>query len=286
MTSLLQNDQLTVLVDSHGAEVVSMKKGDTEYVWSGQKEIWGRHAPILFPIIGKLKEGRYTYRGREYELSQHGFLRDMELKLVYSDLERVTYQLKSDESTLAKYPFQFEVLIQYVLSRQNLLVSYKILNRDVKPMLFSIGAHPGFNCPIDSGLLFTDYYLEFEKEEELISRRLIGGLVGSEYEYITTGKRLKLSRALFEKDALIFENLTSSHVTLQSDQSNRKVKISLSDFERLGIWTKEGSPFLCIEPWNGIADAVHSTGMLDQKEGIISLEQDGEKEYQYQIEIE
>lgn len=290
MISVIQNSRLKVGIDSKGAELNSMilKKDGTEYLWQADPSIWGRHAPVLFPIVGKVEDDKYKVTGKEFNLSQHGFARDMEFKEIEKSSTNIIYQLSSNDDTLSKYPFPFQLNIVYALEENMLAVLYNVKNTGGQIMYFSIGAHPGFNCPLVSGESMADYFLEFEADEKAFRYYLDNGLISGEKElFLNNERKVALSPELFRRDAIILHNLKSHKVSLKSNKSNKAVTVEFPGFPYLGIWSKpQGAPFVCIEPWYGIADTKGGKGDFTQKEGIQSLQPLEEFKCQYNIILE
>jgi galactose mutarotase-like enzyme len=274
MTVRLQSESLSVSISSSGAEVTSAKntKG-LEYIWQADKTIWPRHAPVLFPIVGKLKDNRFIFNEASFELGQHGFARDKEFALVKEDPESCTFQLTSDEQSKKIYPFDFIFQINYRLHKNTLWVDYTVLNPGVSTLYFSVGAHPGFNCPLLPGETFNDYYLEFENdtyEQTLLS----DGLRSDHKKKLTfENKRLFLDEHLFDFDALVFENSQVDKISLRSLKSPHRIDMESKAWPYFGIWSKKGcSNFVCLEPWYGIADSERTNQRLKDKDGILELE--------------
>src|SRR5436190_6133522 len=170
MNSVLKTDEITVSVRSRGAEIASVRNREgLEFMWQAKESVWPRHAPVLFPIVGKLKNNRYTFDNRTFELSQHGFARDLNFELISGDPSHCEYLLSSSANTLLNYPFDFRFYIRYELKSNRLETKYKIINTDKQSLLFSVGAHPGFRCPITKDEEFSDYFVEFETNEPQIT---------------------------------------------------------------------------------------------------------------------
>ena len=184
-----------------------LKSDDVEYIWTAQPDIWARHAPVLFPIVGKVKNNQYKVGAEIYELSQHGFARDMEFSQIQHSQDGVRYRLTSNDETLMKYPYDFQLDIEYGLRTSGISCAYTVKNIDSRPSYFSIGAHPGFNCPILPQETIEDYYLEFEEPEIAERYCLEDGIVTSRTAYLKNEKIIPLSSQLFSEDALIFKNL-------------------------------------------------------------------------------
>ncbi len=266
MEITLQNKYLTASIYLKGAELFSLKNktSNREYIWEGNPAYWGKHSPILFPIVGTLKDNKYSYNNQSYSLPRHGFARDMEFKVISSTSEMIIFSLQSNEETKLTYPFEFELQISYTLEKNNLNIAYKIINKSNKTMPFSIGAHPAFALP----KLFSSYALEFEFQEELNSYTLENDLLSDSIIKIPMKeKKLPLKYDLFKKDALIFKDLKSKSITILEEQ-DPIVKFHFKDFKNFGIWTKIEATFICLEPWLGYSDLVTSNGNLEDKEGI------------------
>jgi galactose mutarotase-like enzyme len=271
----LENADLIVEVAAKGAELVSVYSKQTKlnYLWNADPQFWSRHAPVLFPIVGKLKNDNYRLKGQVYHLSQHGFARDAEFKCLEATSFTGRYLLRYNEKMLSVFPFQFEFEITYRLDQSAIRVEYHVVNIGEEMMYFSLGAHPGFICPLRHTDLFSDYYIQFEFGEALERHLLTDGLFTGKTEPVSLHQnRLKLNELLFEKDALVFKNLSSQKVYLKSDKHAHGVAVDFAGFPYLGIWKKSQASFICIEPWYGLADAIGFEGEFNQKEGVCSLD--------------
>ena len=282
MLTAIENEDLKITADSDGAQLQSLifKEDGKNYLWHGDSKYWGRRAPVLFPIVGRLKDDRYFYDEEEYKMTQHGFARDMEFELSESSDKHLLYTLNYNQQTLKIYPFKFKLEIKYELENNKLNISYRIFNEDQKELYYSIGAHPAFYWPFKEGEKKEDYYLEFEKEENAARYLLDDGLLNNQKEILLDKeKKLDLYPGLFKDDALVFKNISSNKVALKSKKSSREVELEFKDFPYLGIWSQSAeAPFICIEPWQGISDSTDSSGRLEEKEGINALKA-GESDY-------
>lgn len=265
-----------------GAELGSLKdNSNTEYIWNGNPEFWGKRSPILFPIVGTLKNNSYHYNDIEYHLSRHGFAREMNFELIDKQENSATFSLISSDETLKKYPFDFELHLIYTLENKSLKIEYKVINKGKSKMPFSIGAHPAFDLPGN----FENYSLEFENEEPLTFYLLEEGLISNNTDQIQLDKKqLHLNHKLFENDALVFKKLPSKSITIL-ENSKPILKVSYEDFPDLGIWTPPNAPFICIEPWFGYSDTVNTFGNLFEKEGMQVLGSNETFKSQFSIEI-
>lgn len=274
MRHLLENDILSITVDDHGAELrsITAKKDGTEYLWNGDPAWWKYTSPILFPIVGKLVNGKYRYKGHEYELPGHGFGRISDFTCIQQSDNELTFLLESNADTLKTYPFRFKLEISYTLQANEVKVHWKVTNPDTSDMYFSIGAHPALRCPIANGEEFTDCFLKFNVPEN--SQRIMlkpEGPLSHERTAMLDGTELALEYELFKDDALVFDDLKSDEVSICSRKSGKSVTVKANGFPFWGIWTKPGAPFLCIEPWHGHADYEDFTGDLSEKDGIRKL---------------
>lgn len=272
----LNNSRVQASFTPQGAEVSSFMLDGTEYIWQADPEIWGRHTPVLFPIVGQLKDDRYFIDGEIYHLSQHGFARDSEFTLIEQTPTKVVFLLQSDPKTLKSYPFAFQLYISYTLEGSSLHVEYKVKNPAETTMLFGIGGHPALNCPLNpTNEKFEDYEVDFhikasEKEIYLLDGKLLGLEKGK--LPLNQGK-IDLEYSLFEKDALIFDANAPSKISVKSKKTGHGFSMEYGDFRWLGVWTKgEGAGFICLEPWNGIADRIDHGQDFSQKLGINALE--------------
>jgi len=282
VTTTISNSILKASIKHAGAELFSIKNNqNNEYIWEGNPDFWGKHSPVLFPIVGTLKNNTYTINGKEYHLPRHGFARDMDFELIEKTENKAIFSLKSSEETLQKYPFEFELQLIYTLIENALELEYKVINNGKEKIPFSIGAHPAIALPDN----FEDYAFQFEKEENLKYYLLENDLISSKTKVLETKNNLvPLNYELFKNDALIFKTLESKSLTILNN-SKPYVKVSYNDFPSLGIWTKENAPFICIEPWLGYSDTDENSGDLYEKEGILILDENKDFSAKFSITI-
>lgn len=291
MEHTIANSKLQVSILGNGAEISSIKslKSNKEYMWDANPDIWASHAPVLFPTIGSLKNNECTIHGSTYKIPKHGFIRHNQNLIVKTKTNNsLSFQLDYSDKTLQIFPYKFRFNISFVLDGSKLIISHKVENLDTNEMHFSLGAHPGFKCPINKGEVYEDYYLEFEKEETAETTLLSPkGLISDNTKQILNNTNiLPLTNNLFDNDALIFKNLKSRKVSLKSKKSTQVLTVSYSDFSYLGIWAKPKAPFVCIEPWLGIADHENTDGNYLKKDGLISLPTGEIFTAEYSIEID
>lgn len=271
----LENSHLTVKVNSFGAELCSVQslENQLEYIWQADKTVWARHAPHLFPVVGKLKNGEFVYNSKIYYLPQHGFARDKEFECIEHAKNKLVFELKDNENTFKNYPFKFSYKVIYHLENNRLRLEYCISNLGQNEMLFSVGAHPGFNCPLTEEETFGDYALVFPGKTKLKANVLQDGLISNNTkDVLLQDFKLGISKSLFESDALVFVDYQISEVSLISQKTKHGVSLSSVNWPYFGIWSKPGTEqFICLEPWHGIADFTESSGDLVEKTGIIKL---------------
>ncbi len=261
----LSNGIISAEITAMGAELQSLKKGSTEYLWDGKPEYWSGRAPILFPICGGVTNDEYEYDGKRYTLPKHGFARKKKFTVESAGSDNAVLLLLVDEETRAGYPFDFELRARFALIGETLVTDYIVTNCSDKPMPFSVGAHEAYACP--EGI--TGYELVFEKPEQLRAHAVHGNLLGHETTPVLDGDTLALDPKYFEIDALVFSEVRSRAVTLRNKATGRGVAVRFEGFPYLLIWQKCGAPYICIEPWCGLPDFVDATGRITDKPGII-----------------
>ena len=274
-----------------GAELTSIKYNGKEMLFQGAQVLdnngniyWKRQAPILFPIVGQLKNSQIQIEDKTYEMSQHGFARDMDFEEISKTETKHHYMLKYNEETLKKYPYKFELHVIYEIIEDTLTVTYKVKNIDDKTIYFGLGGHPAFNCDYSNG----EYEIVFpEQEDEIEFLKLKDGLIDTENaENILQDNKIYLKEDTFDNDAVIMKNLKSNKVSLQNHRTNQKIlEFDFTGFPFLALWSKKGAPFVCIEPWQNTADRIDSTQIYKDKEGIIELPKDKEYKCEFKIKI-
>lgn len=271
----IYNEHIRVTVSEEGAELQSVYliAKDQEYIWSGDSKFWGKKSPVLFPIVGGLKNGKYNWKGNEYSLGRHGFARDRRFQISFQSEEQITFSLEDDDDSRRVYPFAFKLEIDYSLIQNQLKVTYRVFNRQQSVLYFSIGAHPAFSIPIEKNLDYADYEIEFDLEEDApifpLSKDNLLELTPVPF---LKGKHLPLKKELFYGDALVFKTLQSNTLHVKTAKGERGFTFTHDGFPFMGIWSAKDAPFVCIEPWQGVADSVNASGNLNEKEGILSIE--------------
>lgn len=255
MNYTLKNDVLTVTLCDHGAEIISVKRGDCEYIWQADPTYWKGKAPLLFPVCGRLFGFKYTYEGKTYDLGNHGFARSMDYEVISTSEHGITFQLDANEETRACYPFEFRLTVSYTLTGNKISSHVEIKNMGDKTLPATFGCHPGFNVPLSGGS-FEDYYLEFAKDctpNELLFTPTCFNTGKKKVMPLADGRKIPLRHSLFDIDAVFMDRITDT-VTLKSDKSERYVTYKYAGFPYLGIWHKPQSdaPYVCIEPWCGL----------------------------------
>ena len=273
----LENETLTVTILTKGAELTSIKRKDNkiEYLWQADPKYWGRHAPVLFPFVGRLKEDRYEVDGKTYPMGQHGFARDCEFEIMHQTASTVTLKLSDSPSTKERYPYAFHLLITYTLADNTVTTAYRVENpASDKSLYFSIGAHPGFNIPLTTDTIFEDYYFSFSPRKTRTTIPLSGAYLNTPCKTLAqTNTDIALTRSLFDNDAMIYETKGENIFTIKSEKTEHSVAVRFVDFPYVGIWSppQTDAPFVCIEPWFGIADDMNATGKIEEKLGIQTL---------------
>ena len=276
---VIENEFLKVAVAPHGAELCSIYDKVTQHdaVWRVDPACWHRHAPVLFPFVGKVNEGVYRYKGQSYPMGQHGFARDMEFTLVEETADSITFRLCDNEESRAKYPFAFELTITHRLQGRTVTVEWKVRNPSAtEPLYFSIGGHPAFNCPADAGDKKTDYFIRFDGYEQtaeipyvLIDQPSQGIDFEHPQKLALDGGFMPVEETTFDRDAYIFDEGTVQKVTLCYPDKTPYVTLSAPGFPSFGVWSKPHSdaPYICLEPWIGRCDNMGFAGELPEKYG-------------------
>ena len=264
----IQNDRLTVQINELGAEVKSLVMDGAEYIWPGHPDIWKSSCPLMFPICGGLREDKYTYQGQEYSMPRHGFGRTKVFTVESVTPDSAVFLLKASEETKAVYPFNFELRVRYTLKAQSLEIGYEVKNLGTDTMYFSIGSHEGYFTP--EGI--EDYDIWFDQPETLNSYVLCGTLLSdNQIPVIKEQKCLPLYEKYFMIDTLVFKDLKSRSALLRNRKTGRAIRVDFPDAKYFMVWHKPGAPYLCMEPWNGVADPVDSDFAIETKEGIMTL---------------
>lgn len=267
---VLKNEFLSITVNDFGAELSSIVSTQTgrSYLWNADETYWNRHSPILFPIVGNLKEKCYWYNGQEYSMSQHGFARDMDFECIETSETSIKHRLTSTAETMQQYPFTFALDITYQLRGNSIQVIWDVTNTDTKEMYFSIGGHPAFNCPLSSEEKQSNYYIKFDTTSPLTIRKINeDGLAKEEtYTLPLDGSLLALNQHLFDEDALVIEDNQSHSVAFLTPDKKPYVTVDF-DAPLFGIWTpaKKDAPFICIEPWYGRCDGENYADTLENR---------------------
>ena len=286
----LKNSEISIQINSFGAELKSLKKVSTnqEYMWNADPEYWKRTAPVLFPIVGSLNNGKYRYDGKEYSMSQHGFARDMEFELTKQTDDELVFELRSTEDTFAKYPFHFGLEAGYRIDGSNLIVSWKVRNCDNKEMFFSIGGHPAFMCPIKDGDKQTGYKILFDEKDTIIASVIgdHGTLSSRKKAYTLNNGYMNITADLFDEDALVVEDNQAHKVSLCNQEGEPYLTVSF-DAPLFGLWSpaKKNAPFVCIEPWYSHTDFEEVRVPFEQREGTLVLKPHETFETSYSIRI-
>ncbi|MFD1428784.1 aldose 1-epimerase family protein [Lacticaseibacillus mingshuiensis] len=287
----IKNEFLTVTINAHGAELTSVIDNHTgrETLWQADPAVWGRHAPVLFPIVGALKNGEYTYDGQTYKMGQHGFARDHDFTVTEADDKHAVFTLQDSEATRTNYPFAFTLTLTYTLENNNISVRYHVTNPAADaPLYFSVGGHPGFRIPATEDTAYTDYYMGFTPSKSHVTIPL--SAAGIDYAHRTlaaTDVNQMISHETFKNDALIFALNGKTKFSLRSDKTSHGVSLTTEDAPFLGVWSAYPAQgdYVCIEPWWGIADTTDASGELTEKLGINKLAPGEVFDHGYQITI-
>lgn len=278
MQLTLQKGPCTAVVETKGGELVSFRDGGgTQYIWSGDPAYWSGRNPILFPIVGSLKNGRVRFNGREYEMGRHGFARGSQFTLAEQGEDFAVLELRENPDTLERYPFPFRLRVRHQLLEDGFSTTFEVCNTGNAPLPFCVGAHTAFNCPLHEGERFEDYRLVFDQEEDSDSLALTAdGLLapGKRVPILRQTDTIPLSHEPFDRlDTLIFDGLRSQGVRLLHKDTGRGVRMEFGGFPMIAFWTKANAnaPYICLEPWHGCAAWDDESGKFADKPHCITL---------------
>lgn len=266
----LENDKIRIEIDSHGAELKSLVKKETgtEYMWCADPKYWGRTSPVLFPFVGNVSGKQYRTKGKTFDMGQHGFARDMEFVLDTQSGNEIWFVLRSNEETLAKYPYEFVLKLGYRLIDTKVEVLWHVENPSLEELPFAIGGHPAFNCPINEAEKQSDCYLKFDVDGTIVSQTIDGYLVGEATKsYGLEDRRLRIDEHMFDNDALILADQGIHQASLCNASGEAYLTIEM-DAPLFGVWrpADPSAPFVCIEPWYGRSDRIGYEGELRDRE--------------------
>ncbi|QOV18244.1 aldose 1-epimerase family protein [Blautia liquoris] len=271
------NEKMSVMIHSKGAELNSIRKGNTEYLWQGDPAFWEGQAPNLFPYVGRMTDKSYTYQGNRYQMDIHGFVKDYDLTVCDHGRDYITFCLDSDHGTMRQYPFSFTYLISYRLEGSRLEISYEVTNRDDKRMYFGIGGHPGFRVPICDGEKFEDYSLKFQESVHPLrigfSPTCFVDNTKTPFE-LGDDNCLNLKHNLFDQDAVVLEGAGDT-VILLDKRRHAVLSLNFPDMPYLGIWhtPKMDAPFICLEPWASLPSSQGVVEELTMQKSLIMLDE-------------
>ena len=290
MLYTIENEKIKVTVNDLGAEIMSVvsKENGFEYIWQGNPEYWKGHAYNLFPICGRLWDGKYTYKGVTYEMNLHGFVRRSTLAVKEQKDDFISFILTPTELTKNEYPFDFELVISYALNGSAVTTNFDVVNTDSRELIFTVGGHPGFNLPMEEGLSFEDYYVEFpDGGIKLLDMTPACFVTGKTPDYpLEDGNRIKMNHHLFDIDAIFLCDVPKS-VVLKSDRGTRSVKLTYDGMKYLGLWHKPrtDAPYVCIEPWYGVPSDDNKVDDLETKRDMVHLPAGEKYHNEFTIEV-
>jgi galactose mutarotase-like enzyme len=284
----LENEYIRVSFAAKGAELtgITSKTTGLDYLWKGDPAYWGKHSPVLFPVIGALKDETYLVDGKAYHLSRHGFARDLDFQVQQVNDAELLFSLSSTPDTMKIYPFQFQLGLRYIISGSSVSCTYEVYNPAEKNLLFSVGGHPAFAAPLTNDAVYEDCYLEFAVDESLTYFKIKDNLISDQTDTLHLDKgKLFLRHALFYDDALVFKHMDSRAITLRNTKNEFGLHFRFNDFPFFGIWAAKDADFICLEPWCGIADSIGHNQQLSDKEGIVCLAPGEDWKRVWEVEI-
>jgi galactose mutarotase-like enzyme len=294
MMQTIENSQFQAAIDEHGSQLTHLinKAGNFDYIWNN--DLWPKHAPILFPAIGRSNDDAYLIDGKKYEMPQHGFAADYDFEVTAKQADAVMLSLHSSEATKNNYPFDFELTVTFTLTDKGLNVSFTVKNDSDGDLSYSLGYHPAFNVPIANEGAFDDYRVDLEPAQASLDTYEIvkkpnpyrSGKLEKLPNY--SNGIVELDHEMFAKGLLIIKNTGIKTVKLYSRATKHAVTVDVADFDHVTLWTKEGAnaPFLCIEPFNGLPDVYGDLVELKSKEDNQHLDAKDSKSYQINIALQ
>lgn len=291
MQITLKNDNITIITNTFGGELNSLKTSDgTEYLWQANPAHWKGQAPVLFPMCGSLRDKKATALGKPVCMERHGVARKQEFEIFRQNEDSVTFSLKSNPETLERFPFNFELRITYTIKDNTISNTYTVINTGNDGLPFTIGGHPAFNCPLSENESFEDYEIKFDKEEHAyaIYPDKETGLMDVEHEKLILDNTdtLPLKHELFANDSMNFLNLNSKSVKMISKKTGRGVGFDFADFSYLLIWSASTkAPFVALEPWIGLATCSDEGDAFEEKRGMRILAPGESEEFTFKITL-
>jgi galactose mutarotase-like enzyme len=282
----LHSESLVAEIDPQGAQLSVLRDAaGQDLLWNGDAAIWNGRAPILFPIVGALQNGQYSWRRERYALPRHGFARGRRFEVVRQSRHEALFRQTEDAETLKVYPFRFELDVAFQVEAAALSIEASVRNTGNEPMPASLGFHPAFRWPLPYGAAREAHFIEFEAEEPSRIRRLDARGLLTDERHVTPvrGRRLLLQDALFKDDVVIFDQLKSHRLSYGAAKGPR-IQISFPNATHLGLWSKPGAGFVCIEPWRGVADPAGFDGSLNDKPGMFRVAQGARQSLYMRIE--
>lgn len=290
MNTTLSNKYLSVEFSSLGGEITSIKDTNgKEYLWQGDPAFWSGRAPILFPNVGRLTDGKYTLDGNTYEMKNHGFWRNFNIDVYETSDDSITFLLKANDETKKIYPRDFTAKLTYLLKDSTISINFNVVNTDSKPMYFAYGGHPGFFLPIEDNLKFEDYQLVFSQpcKPTHMGVSSSGFVDGNDVAFpLKDNISLDMHHSLFDNDSIALKNV-APQVTLKSAKGGASITVDYPDMEYLVIWHPPltEAPFLCIEPWTSLPARKNLIEKFEDKEDLVTLEPNKEWNNNWSITI-
>ena len=290
MIFTIKNDKFTAKVDTLGAQIISLEDAQgRELLWTGDPAYWREHAPVLFPIVGALRDNRVKIKDAWFEMTRHGFAKHKEFDLVRRGEGDIFLRLQDDGDTKKAYPFSFALTVEYALTEEGYATAFTVENTGKEPLPFAIGGHPGFNLPLEDGAGFEDYVLRVEQEEsqQCPTVRMDTGLLDYETPgFALEGREIPLRHSLFYRDALVFSGLNSHKAAIVNKKTGKGIEMDFAGFPMLGVWSAQNDgPYVCLEPWTGCATLTTEGDEFTGKKGIITLSPGEKTERRFTVRV-
>lgn len=288
MAVKISSGNVTVLCLQEGAMLHSLVKDGVEYLWQGDKEHWGGQAPVCFPIVGVLKDGKASAFGKPCNMKRHGVARINPFEIKEQGPNSVSFVQNSSHETKKEFPFDYSLQIKYTVLKNSVTTEYTVKNTGTDKLPFAIGGHPAFKCPLESGERFEDYSVKFDKvlNHPCLRPDIHSGIidVSKRYDVVSNSDEIKMNHSLFADDAMVFDGIKSKSATLSA--GGRGVRLDYQDFENLLIWSSaNGGDFVALEPWTGISTCTDESEEFEKKRGITVLEPGEEASFKFKITL-
>lgn len=288
MIYIIKNDQLHIEINSIGAQIMSIKKNNEEFLWQGDEKFWANRAPILFPLVGRIENDNITIDGQDCNMTKHGFIRDFEWEVAENSADKIIFKITHNDEFLKKYPYKFEVLAEYWLEDVDFKQKYTVKNLDAKKICYGFGLHPAFFCNKSDGEKFEDFIVDFNKKIDFDTCTYTDKMMvncNEKVQIMKNENQLQLNEKLFEKDAIITMDVNFDTVSIINKNKGKILDFKFSGFDIFAIWKPKNAPFVCLEPWTTISGNFPYQQNYEQNKTVKFLEVGQSKEFNVTLSL-